>query len=147
MAECDQLVRLAIEGGDEKRGFVGLGAAVGEKDLVQPWRRHRPQALGQFDLGADQEERAGVDDAVELLLDRVVDLRDGMARGDGGNAAEEVEVLLARAVVDILPFATSQLDGVVVEEPDAREQTLLVPAQQIVRVVRLIGLNSGGVFA
>ena len=78
----------------------------------------------------------GVGDAVELRLDRVVDLRDGVAGGDGGDAAEEVEVLLAGAVVDVLPLAAAQLDRLVVEEPDAREEALPVPAQQIGGVVR-----------
>ena len=76
-----------------------------------------------------------MDDAVELLFDRLVDLRDGVTGGDGGDAAEEVEVLLPRAVVDVLPLAAPQLDRLVVEEADTREQTLLVPAQQVVRVV------------
>ena len=84
-----------------------------------------------------------MDDAVELLFDRLVDLRDGVAGGDGGDAAEEVEVLLPRAVVDVLPLAAPQLDRLVVEEPDTREQALLVPAQQIVRIIRPLGLDVG----
>ena len=38
VAESDQLVRLPVEGGDEEGGLVGLGAAVGEEDFVQPGR-------------------------------------------------------------------------------------------------------------
>ena len=82
-------------------------------------------------------------DAVELLLDRLVDLGDGVAGRDGGDAAEEIEVLLARAVVDVLPLAPAQLDRLVVEEPHAREETLLVAAQQFSGVARPLRLDIG----
>ena len=137
VAEGDQLVAVAVEGGDQEGGFVGLGAAVGEEDLVELRRGHRPDALGQLDLGADQEEGRGVGDPVELRLDRVVDLGDGVAAGDGGDAAEEVEVLPSGAVVDVLALAAAQLDRLRVVEPDAGEEALLVPADEIGRVVVL----------
>ena len=74
-------------------------------------------------------------DAVELLLDRVVDLRDGVAAGDGGDAAEEIEILPAGAVVDELPLAAAQLDRLVVEEPDAGKEAFLVASDEIGRIV------------
>ena len=135
VAEGDQLVAAAAEGGDEEGGLVRLGAAVGEEDLVQLRRGHRPDPLGQLDLGPDQEERAGVGDPVELGLDRLVDLLHGVAAGDGGDAAEEVEVLPAGPVPDELPLAPPQLDRLVVEEPDAREERFPVAAQEVGGVV------------
>jgi hypothetical protein len=49
------------------------------------------------------------------------DLGEGMGGHGGEDAAEEVEVLLPRAVVNVLPLAAPQLDRLVIEEPDTRE--------------------------
>ncbi len=86
-----------------------------------------------------------MDDAVELRLDRLVDLRNRVAAGDGGDTAEEVEVLPAGAVVDVLPLAPSELDRFGVVETDAGEEALPVAADQIGRVVRVARLRQASV--
>ena len=129
VAQRDHFVAAPVEGGQENRRFVRLGAGTGEEDLVQLLRRHFADALGQFDLGADQKEGRGVDDAVELRLDRVVDLGNGVTADDGGDAAEEVEILPAIAIVQVLPFPGPDLDRLLVEERDAREERFPVAAR------------------
>src|SRR5262249_38893289 len=71
-------------------------------------------------------------------------LRNGMAARDGGDAAEEVEILAARPVVDVLPLAAPDLDRFGVAQADAREKTLLVAADEIGCVVRQLGRGNVG---
>lgn len=144
VAEGDQLVAVAVERRHQEGGLVGLGAAVGEEDLVQLGRGHRPDPLGELDLGADEEEGGGVDHPVELRLDRPGDLRERVPARNRGDTAEEVEVLAARPVVDVLPLAAADLDRGRVVETDAGEEALLMAADEVCRVVGKPGRGGTG---
>jgi len=72
-----------------------------------------------------------VDHAIELLLDRFVDFGHGVTAGDRGDAAEEIEVLATGSVVDELALTAAEFDGFGIVEADTREETFLVPADEI----------------
>jgi hypothetical protein len=76
--------------------------------------------------------------AVQLGLDRVVDLRDGVTARDRGDTAKEIEILPPLAVVEELALAPAQLDRLVVEQPDAGEEALAVPPDEISPILALL---------
>src|SRR3954468_14941622 len=104
MAQRDELVAVPTEGRNQECCLVRLGAAVGEKDFVELVRCHRADALGELDLRSNQKEGRRARDAIELGLDRVVDFGDGVATRNGGDAAEEIEILATSAVEQELTF-------------------------------------------
>ena len=76
------------------RGFVGLGAAVGEVRLLQRSRSDLRQLLRQVDHRHIGKARRDVLHAIDLLLGARGDTRIAVADADGHNAAEKVEILL-----------------------------------------------------
>ena len=96
--------------GELERGLVGLGAGVGEEDLAggappssDPSRR---SASAHLRLGG--EEVRDVAEGLQLGGDRLDQRRVGVAEGVHGDAAEQVEVLLAGVVPDVGALAPGE---------------------------------------
>ncbi len=87
---------------EQDGGFVGFAAGIGEEALLQSAGRDLGDFFGQIDDGFVGVERRGVLQAVDLRLDLAGDLGIGVADGDGQDAAEEVEVLAAFEIPDVL---------------------------------------------
>ena len=51
----------------------------------------------------------------------------------------------AGAVEDVLPLASAKLDRLRIVEPDAREETFLVPSSELFLVIREVDRQQGGV--
>ena len=99
--------------------------AVKHVCLRLPGREPR-EPLGELDDGQRRVERRDVREAVDLRPDRGVDLVVGVADGDGQDAAEEVEVLVAVGVPDPQALALRQDDRLLVVLDRRREEELLV---------------------
>ena len=97
--------------GELERGLVGLGAGVAEEDtrVVGP-AEEADEALGQGDLWLGGEEVGHVAERAELGGDGLDEGGVGVAEGVDGDAAEQVDVLLAVGVphVRALPAGEGQ---------------------------------------
>lgn len=77
--------------------FVGFAAAVGEEDAVED--RGAGEALGQFDGGQVVERRRGVHQQLGLVQQGLLHFRGAVAQGVDGPALDEVQVSLARVIL------------------------------------------------
>ena len=95
--------------GELERGLVGLGAGVGEEHLAGPaGAEQREQLLGELDLRLAGEEVRDVAERLELVGDRLDQRRVGVAERVDGDAAEQVDVLLAVGVPDVGALAADE---------------------------------------
>jgi hypothetical protein len=128
VAQGHDLGALRVQAGGQDGRLDGLGAAVGEEGLGRPLaREERRQLLGQLDDGDGGEERRHVLQRARLALDGAHHPRVAVAEGDGDDAAEEVEVLLAVGVEEPLALAPHEGQRLLVIGRDAEEElTVLV---------------------
>ncbi len=83
----------------QHRRLVGLGAAVGEKRLLESARGYLSQLLGQPDELLGRIKGRDVLELLRLLLDSLRDLFMAVADAYGEDAAKKIEVLPALNVV------------------------------------------------
>src|SRR5258707_15717278 len=76
-------------------------------------------------------ERRRVRDRFDLIDDRLVDLRVGVADADRQHAAETIEVLVPLIVPNVKAFAAHQSQRLLVVSGDRREEKLLVFADGV----------------
>ena len=95
--------------GELERGLVGLGAGVAEEDarVVGP-AEEADEALGQGDLRLGGEEVGDVAEGAELGGDGLDEGGVGVAEGVDGDAAEQVDVLLAVGVPHVRALAAGE---------------------------------------
>ena len=84
------------------RGFVGLGAAVGEVRFLQRARRDLRQLLRQVDHRLIGKAGRNVLHAIDLRLGSRDHARIAVADADGDDAAEKVEILFALHIPHVL---------------------------------------------
>ena len=117
--EADEARPSVVEGGQLQRVLVGFGAAVDEEQLVVVVAARLAQAFGQLLLQL-VDDRVGVEaQGGHLFADHLHVVRVGMADGDDGMAAIEVEVFSALFVPYVAAFAPHDVDveqGIYVKE-------------------------------
>ena len=106
--------------GEFEQAFVGLGAAVGEETFAGTDQAH--QRLGQPSLGLVIIEIRDVNQLAGLLHQRLGDGRVRMAQRGHRNAAAQVQVTLARHIVQITAGAVAEGE---IKPPVARHHVLL----------------------
>ncbi|MGX1225512.1 hypothetical protein RKD42_006771 [Streptomyces ambofaciens] len=109
-------VAAPVGGGEQQGGVVGLGAGGGEEDAGVGDAGQVGDAFGEFDHRAVEVEGRGVDDPPGLLGDGLRHFGQGVRGHRGEDAAEEVEVLVARGVPDVPALAVGDLQRVLVVE-------------------------------
>ena len=114
---------------ERDRRLVGLGAAGSEErlaGLADLAGREVEQLLRELHDPDGGVERRDVAEAVDLGVQRRVDLRVRLPDRDGQDAAEEVEVLAPVEILEPRALALVEADRLLVERADAREEELLV---------------------
>ncbi len=101
--------------GQQDRPIVGLAAAVAEEALLQPARGDPGQPLCQFHDRLGQVDVADVLQGLYLVADPGSDLRVAVAGVDDRNAREEVQVLPAVAVIQVLAPPPHELYRLLIE--------------------------------
>ena len=110
LGEADDACPPVVEGGQLQRILVGFRAAVDEEQLIVVVAARLAQPFGQLHLQF-VDDRVGVEaQHGHLLADHLHIVRMGMADGDDGMAAVEVEVLGALVVPDVAAFAPHDVD-------------------------------------
>jgi len=90
---------------EQNGGFIGFGAGIREKALLQvPWRDLRDLLCQCHDVFVGIERRR-VLQPVDLRVHFAGDLRVAVPHGDGQDAAEEIEVPVAVKIPQVLHLA------------------------------------------
>ena len=110
-------------------GFVGFAAGVGEEAFLQIAGSDLRHFFGEIDDGFVGIERGGVLQAIDLRLDFAGDLGIGVADGDGEDAAEEIEILAAFEIPDVLHVGAVGDQRMLVEIGDGGPEVFAMLAQ------------------
>ena len=97
--ERDDVAPAGVEAGGSERGLGGLGARVGEEDLLQVARRDLAELPGGLGLGTGDVERGGVAQPSDLLAHRLHQAGMAVSQRGGQDPGEVVEVLPALRVL------------------------------------------------
>jgi len=95
VAKRDDLITSGVDARELDGGFVGFGAAVAEETLSDLAGSDLRQLLRERDDGFVRKKSGGVLELVDLRLDLRGDAWVRVSDGDGDNAAEEIEILVA----------------------------------------------------
>ena len=126
MTQGDDVLALGVNLRQQHRGLVGLGAAVGEERFFQPPRRDLRELFRQPHLRLIGVERRHVLHLMGLLVNGAGDFVVAVADADRENAAEEIQILLALNVIDVLILRMFDHQRLVIVRRHAREQILLL---------------------
>src|SRR5690606_22299135 len=116
VAHRQDRVAAPVGGGEQQGGVVGLGAGGGEEDPGVGDAAQLGDAFGEVHHRPVEVEGGGVDDPPGLFTHRLGDLGQGVGGHGGEDAAEEVEVAVARGVPDVASLAVGDLQGLLVVE-------------------------------
>ena len=91
-----------VGAGDLQRGVGTLGAGAGEKHLIETWRGHLTQAIGELEgLGMAELEGRRVVELAQLAADCFGDFRAAVACAAGPQAGEAIENLATFGVGEV----------------------------------------------
>ncbi len=125
VTQRDNLGRSGIAARGQNRGFVRFRAAVGEERFGQlSARRDLRQFLGQRRLRLVGEDRGDVLQPIDLRVHFPVHLFIAMADADGDDAAEEIQVLIAVGIPNVLILGVRDDQRFLVVVEDAGKQVL-----------------------
>ena len=105
VAQCHYVEAARGHAREQNSGFVGLGAGIGEKALLQIPRSDLRDFLRQRHDVFGGVERRSVLQAVDLRAHFAGDFRIAVPHGDRQDAAEEIQVLVAFDVPEMLHLA------------------------------------------
>jgi len=105
VAQGDDVVAAGGHAREKDGGFVGFAAGAGEEALLQVARGDLGDFFGEGHDVFVGIERGGVLQAIDLRGDFAGDLGVAVADGDGQDAAEEIEVLVAVEIPEVLHLA------------------------------------------
>ena len=129
------------------RRFDCLGAGIGEKDLVE-MRRERQQPLGQQ---ARKDRQIHLDEIGQIAVDHAVQgfaqPRMVAADREDAEAAEQIEIAVAGAVVEILSGAAAKADVEADRVQDAHHHVVHVAGMQAIALRLALGGAPGHVEA
>ena len=100
MTQGHDLLAARVELRDHDGRFVSVGATRGEETLFDLSRTGLSQLFGELHHCGSHVKGRGVQEAVDLLLDRPRDLRDAVPQGHGENPAKKVEKLSSLSVFE-----------------------------------------------
>lgn len=129
MPQCDNLAALPCNAGEQDRRFVCLCTGAGKEALLQFTRRDLRKLLRQRHDGFVGVQCGGVLKAVELLLDSGCDLRIAMPHTDGNDSPEEIEILIAFDVPQVLHRRTLGNERLLIIRGDCRPEVFIVLSQ------------------
>ena len=133
MAQRHDLGVAGVAAGGEDGGLIGLGSAVGEETLGElAIRRDGGDLLGQSGLRLIGEHGGDVLQGINLLVDLGVDLVVAMAHAHGDDPAEEVQVLIAVGVPDILILGARDDQRLLIVMKDGGEEEFLISENDFV---------------
>ncbi len=132
VAQRDDFSRPGVAARGENRGFVRLGAAVGEKRFGQfSARRDLRQLLGQRRLRLIGEHGGHVLQPVHLRVHLAIHLFIAMADADGDDAAEEIQVLIAVGVPHVLILGVRDHQRLLVVMEDGGEKVVAIGEENV----------------
>ncbi len=126
MAQGHNFQPSGIHARDLHSGLIGLGAAVADKALADFSGSDLRQFFRQGHDGFVREDGGSMLQLVHLRFDLGSDARVSMAHGDGHDAAEEIQILVAINVPYVLHGRMVGHERVVVIRGDGREKVLLM---------------------
>ena len=137
IAHREDIVIAGVGAGHQLRQIVGFGARVNKIADLEVARHFRGELLREFGDVRVEVDRGRVLEGFILAARGFDDVRVTMADANSNDAAQAIQVTLARFVPDVLQAAFDQHDRLLVIEKDARIQKLLAQGQY------LLGRSSG----
>ena len=132
VAEGDEVLPAGVHPRRDHGHFVGLRAAVREITFLQLPRSNLGHLFRQGDNGLSREERRSVLHAVDLRLDFLGNLGVRVPHADRDDPAQEVEVLPALDVANVLALGVVNHQRVFIVRGDAVEDVFLMLADDFV---------------
>ena len=125
-AQGNELTAARGDLGEQCRALVCLRARGAEKALLEFSRRNACQLLGEIDEVLREVDVADMLERVQLLCDCIVDRGVAVPAVDDGDPREAVEILPARAVIEVLHLAAHDLARFAVEMPETGHNVFLL---------------------
>ena len=132
-AQREEFVVLRINGGEEQRPFIRLGARRTKEGFPEVSRRDGGQPLRKEHEFFRQVDVADVLQGLDLLIEPVRDFGVAMAAVDDGNAGEAIQIFFPRVVEQILHGAAHQLRRLPVKVRKARHDILPLLLDDLLR--------------